>query len=47
MGLLRSRADQYPLLLELKAVAAVEHPAEDAKRTADDLEKFESFHEQQ
>jgi len=47
MGLLRSRPEQYPLLLELKAVAAVEHPAEDAKRTVDDLEKFESYYEQQ
>jgi sugar phosphate isomerase/epimerase len=46
MGLLRSRPDQYPLLLELKSVAAVEHPAEDAKRTADDLDKFESYYEQ-
>jgi sugar phosphate isomerase/epimerase len=46
MGLLRSRPDQYPLLLELKAVAAVEHPAEDAKRTADDLDRFESYYEQ-
>jgi len=47
MGLLRSRPDQYPMLLELKAVAAVEHPADDAKRTADDLDKFESYYEQQ
>jgi len=47
MGLLRSRPDQYPLLLELKAVAAVEHPADDAKRTAEDLDKFESYYEQQ
>jgi len=47
MGLLRSRPDQYPMLLELKAVAAVEHPAEDAKRTADDLDKFESYYDQQ
>jgi len=47
MGLLRSRPDQYPLVLELKAVAAVEHPAEDAKRTADDLDRFESYYEQQ
>jgi sugar phosphate isomerase/epimerase len=46
MSLLRSRPDQYPLLLELKPVAAVEHPAEDAKRTADDLDKFESYYEQ-
>jgi len=35
------------LVLELKAVAAVEHPAEDAKRTADDLDRFESYYEQQ
>jgi sugar phosphate isomerase/epimerase len=47
MGLLRSRPDQYPLLLELKAVSAVEHPAEDAKRTADDLDRFESYYDQQ
>jgi sugar phosphate isomerase/epimerase len=45
MGLLRSRPDQYPMVLELKAVAAVEHPADDAKRTADDLDKFESYYE--
>ena len=46
MGLLRSRADQFPLLLELKAVQSVEHPADDAKRTAEDLDKFESYYEQ-
>jgi sugar phosphate isomerase/epimerase len=46
MGLLLSRPDQFPVLLELKAVANVEHPAEDAKRAADDLEKFASFYEQ-
>ena len=47
MGLLLSRPEQYPMLLELKAVAAVENPAEDAKRTAEDLDKFESYYEQQ
>ncbi len=41
MGMLRSRPDQYPLLLELKAVAAIEHPAEDARRAADDLDRLE------
>jgi sugar phosphate isomerase/epimerase len=46
MSLLRSRADQFPLLLELKAVQSVEHPADDAKRTAEDLDKFESYYEQ-
>lgn len=41
MGMLRSRPDQYPMLLELKAVAAIEHPAEDARRAADDLDRLE------
>ena len=40
MALLRSRAGQYPLLLELKAVAGLEHPAEEAKRAADDLDRL-------
>ena len=43
MTMLRSRQDQYPLLLELKAVAALEHPAEDAQRAADDLDKLEDY----
>jgi hypothetical protein len=30
------------LLLELKAVAGLEHPAEDAKRAADDLDRYKS-----
>jgi sugar phosphate isomerase/epimerase len=47
MGLLRSRPDQYPMLLELKAVAAIEHPADDAKRAADDLDQLESHYEHQ
>jgi len=45
MSLLRSRPEQYPLLLEPRAVAALEHPAEDAKRTADDLDQFASYYE--
>lgn len=46
MGLLLSRPDQFPIVLELKAVPNVEHPAEDAKRAADDLHKFASYYEQ-
>jgi sugar phosphate isomerase/epimerase len=42
MRLLRSRADQYPLLLELREVPGVERPAEDAKRVIADLDRFES-----
>lgn len=42
MRLLHSRADQYPLLLELKAVAGLEHPLEEAKRAADDLDRYQS-----
>lgn len=40
MALLHSRAGQYPLLLELKAVAGLEHPAEEAKRATDDLDRL-------
>ena len=43
MGMLRSRPDQYAMVLELKTMAAVEHPADDARRAADDLEKLESY----
>ena len=46
MSLLRSRPDQYPLLLELKSVPGIEHPAEDAKRAVEELEKYESYYEQ-
>jgi sugar phosphate isomerase/epimerase len=42
MRLLRSRQDQYPLLLELKEQPGIERPAEDAKRAVDDLEKYEN-----
>ena len=46
MSLLRTRPNQYPLLLELKAVAAIEHPAEDARRAADDLDRLEDYEQQ-
>jgi sugar phosphate isomerase/epimerase len=46
MGLLRSRPGQYPLLLELKAVPNIEHPTEEAKRAAEELERFESYYDQ-
>ncbi len=37
MRLLRSRPDQYPLLLELREQPGMEHPIEQAKRSLDDL----------
>jgi sugar phosphate isomerase/epimerase len=37
MQLLGSRADQYPLLLELREQPDMEHPVEQAKRAADEL----------
>ncbi len=46
MSLLRSRPDQYPLVLELKSVPKIEHPADDAKRAVEQLEKYESYYEQ-
>lgn len=46
MSLLRSRPDQYPLVLELKSVPNIEHPADDAKRAIEQLEKYESYYEQ-
>ena len=42
MSLLHSLPGQYPLLLELKGVPGREHPAEDAKRAADNLDRYES-----
>jgi sugar phosphate isomerase/epimerase len=45
MRLLRSRPDQYPLLLELKEVPGIERPADDAKRAVDDLDRFRNHHE--
>ncbi len=42
MQLLRSRADQYPLLLELKEPAGVQHPIEEARRALDKLEEIKS-----
>lgn len=45
MRLLRSRADQYPLLLELKEVPGMERPGEDAKRVIADLDRVERHEE--
>jgi sugar phosphate isomerase/epimerase len=39
MQLLRSRPDQYPLLLELREPTAREHPVEEARRAMDELAK--------
>lgn len=39
MKLLGSRAQQFPLLLELKEPAGVEHPIKEAQRVANDLTK--------
>jgi sugar phosphate isomerase/epimerase len=41
MALLRSRADQYPLLLELKEVAGMQHPLDEVNRVWDRLEGLE------
>ncbi len=38
MGLLRSRPDQYPLLLELKEVAGMAHPLDRVNEIFDQLE---------
>jgi sugar phosphate isomerase/epimerase len=37
MQTLTSRAEQYPLLLELREPPDMEHPIEEAKRKADEL----------
>lgn len=41
MALLRSRPGQYPLLLELKAVPAMENPLAEVTRVFDELEALE------
>ena len=41
MALLRSRTDQYPLLLELKEVPGMEHPLDEVNRVFDRLEGLE------
>jgi sugar phosphate isomerase/epimerase len=38
MTLLRTRQDQYPLLLELKEVAGMQHPLDEVNKTFDGLE---------
>lgn len=40
MRLLRSRPDQYPMLLELKENSALEQPVEEAMRACDKLEEM-------
>ena len=42
MKLLRSRVDQYPLLLELKEPPDVEHLAEEARRAFDKLDEMKT-----
>jgi hypothetical protein len=37
MQLLGTRRNQYPLLLELREPAGMEHPIEEAKRAMDEL----------
>jgi sugar phosphate isomerase/epimerase len=41
MALLRSRPDQYPLLLELKEVPGMQHPLDEVNRVFDRLEGLE------
>jgi len=41
MSLLRSRPNQYPLLLELKEVAGMQHPLDEVNRVFDRLEGLE------
>jgi sugar phosphate isomerase/epimerase len=41
MALLRSRPDQYPLLLELKEVAGMQNPLDEVNRVFDSLEGLE------
>jgi len=41
MALLRSRPGQYPLLLELKEVAGMQHPLDQVNRVFDNLEGLE------
>ena len=45
MDLLRSGEGQYPLLLELREVDEMQHPAESARVTFDYLEGLKSLHE--
>jgi hypothetical protein len=42
MGLLGSRPDQYPLLLELREVAEMEHPLDEIARVFEKLESLRS-----
>jgi hypothetical protein len=42
MKLLRSRADQYPLLLELREPPGMEHPIDEARRAIEKLNGIET-----
>jgi len=44
MELLRSCPGQYPLLLELREVAAMQHPLDEISRVFDQLESLQSAH---
>jgi sugar phosphate isomerase/epimerase len=44
MELLRSCPGQYPLLLELREVAEMQHPLDEVVRVFDQLEAVESAH---
>ena len=46
MRLLRSRPDQYPLLLELREVDGMEHPLDKINEVFDKLEALRDDHEQ-
>ena len=45
MSLLRSRGDQFPLLLELNDVASMEHPVDEARRAIAKLEELNTNYE--
>jgi sugar phosphate isomerase/epimerase len=44
MELLRSRPDQYPLLLELREVSTMQHPLDEISRVFDQLESQQASH---
>jgi sugar phosphate isomerase/epimerase len=44
MELLRSRPDQYPLLLELREVSTMQHPLDEISRVFDQLESQQATH---
>jgi sugar phosphate isomerase/epimerase len=46
MGLLASRPEQYPMLLELREPPDTERPIEEARRSIDEITKYLTEHEQ-